>query len=191
MGFDHPNLKSYRLLQQNGKIDTSRHVLFDESARPAADTRADFNMHSKLGSKRDQSPRGFEHKDVSDESDDSRDSINSAESSQAGTPSMSPVGQGSTAGSTSSPSAATEPVLGHHNPLFESEGDTSPERVAEQPPSHKLPPRANRGVAPQRYDPGAYASFTHGLPSKKRVKFAPDESVWGFQSQGSPLNPKH
>jgi hypothetical protein len=101
---------------------------------------------------------------------------------------MSPS-QGSTAGITISPSAATEPVLGYHNPPFESEGDTSPEPVVEQPRSQKLPPRANRGVAPQRHDPGAYASFTHGLPSKEHVKFVSKETVWGFQSQGSPLSP--
>jgi hypothetical protein len=123
-------------------------------------------------------------------SDDSSDTSDCADYSQASTTSMSPS-QRSTAGINRSLSPDTEPVLGHHNALFESEGDTSPEPVVEQPCSRKLPPRANPGIAPQRYDPGAYASFTNGLPSKKHVKFAPTETGWGLQSQSSPLSPEH
>lgn len=36
LGFDQPNMKAYRILMPNGKIVTSRDVLFDESAPPAS-----------------------------------------------------------------------------------------------------------------------------------------------------------
>ena len=36
VGFDQPNLKAFRNLMPNGKVVTSRDVLFDESAAPAS-----------------------------------------------------------------------------------------------------------------------------------------------------------
>jgi hypothetical protein len=84
MGFDYPNMKAHVLLQQNGRFTTSRHVLFDESAPPAADVRADFSRHIHVPSRVESSVQREMHAD--DSSSDSDDAEPSAEQPSAAAP---------------------------------------------------------------------------------------------------------
>jgi hypothetical protein len=90
-----------------------------------------------------------------------------------------------------SPQGVTPPsLIRQQNPLFESDDgapQTSSEtRIPQEPHGSQ---RSNRGVI-DRYDPGAYAAFTKGLPTMKNVRFDPDPTVWVFRPQGCPLNLK-
>jgi hypothetical protein len=205
MGFDHPNMKAYMLLQQNGRFTTSRHVLFDESAPPAADVRADFSRHLHAPRKVKSSVQREMHGD--DSSSDSDDAEPPAAQPSAAAPAAvqpqpittpAPAAQPSAsqltpppAGLPSPPAVSPpSPLIGQQNPLFKSDDGSTP-----SPPETRIPQgprrssRSNCGVI-DRYDPSAYASFTTGLPSLKHVRFNPVPAEWVFLSQGSPQNPK-
>jgi hypothetical protein len=204
LGFDHPYLKGFRLLQQNGRVDTSRTFFLDESAPPAANSRADFSHHKKS---QQSQQRAFKPQVTDDSSTDSEkaeaptpqpSAAAPAENrSQQGTPELSPNRAQYSSSSlipppTGLPSPPVHPasaLIRQQNPLFENDEGAIPAPAETRiPQAPRRSNRSNRGVI-DRYDPSAYSTFTTGLPSMKHVHFNPEQTVWAFRPPGSPQSP--
>jgi hypothetical protein len=205
LGFDHPNLKAFRLLQQKGMVDTSCHVLFDESTFPATKSRAVFSRHKKSQQSQQRHPEPQVADDSSTDSEEAEaptpqpSAAAPAENpSQQRTPEPSPNrAQYSSSSLTPPPSGLPSPtvhpafpLIEQQNPLIENDEGTIPASAETRIP--QAPRRSNRsncGVI-DRYDPSAYSTFTTGLPSMRHVHFNPEPTVWAFRPPGSPQSPR-
>jgi hypothetical protein len=169
VGIAWPNPKAHRVLTSRGKIDTTRHLEFDESAPPACDARADFSP--------------FLQPDVTIQQQLQVATPISQTTTPAAEPLQEPNLQVPAPIEASDQAAATQqegscfPGNVTENPLFEDEGDTDASRATLVPAHTNIPApprrstRSNINVPPARFDPGAYSKYAHGLPDK-RVTFA-------------------
>jgi hypothetical protein len=193
MGFDFPNMKSFVLLKENGKFATSRHVVFDESAPPASDSRADFSHHLKHPHKVITQQKGQSNPPNDDISTDSEES---AQQPAAQPPAATPADASQSQQNVLNPAFH---IL-HHLPqdcpyhrkvlhLLLLSGSRIPSlRVTNRiPQGPRWSQRSNLGVI-DRYDPGAYAAFTKKLPTTKNVGFDPDPTESVFRPQCCPQN---
>jgi transposase InsO family protein len=175
VGIAWPNVKAYRVLTARGRIETSRHVVFDESAPPACDTRADFSSHIQTEVS---VPQSSTQLTPTPQAAPPSTPVVAQSIPMQPAPTLSPV---DTAGTTAEdqPDMHAPPILINSSPLFETEATDPPPEAAEPPmappmPSSNLPRRSarpNKNVPPAMYDPSAYTKYAQGLP-KRKVSFA-------------------